>query len=224
MGYYNDLTAISMQAYGNQLKDSELLPSRKMLKDNLDEHFDRLKSAGIGNLADLQQAMKTKQKLEKFANATGIPVEYLKTLNREINSIHPKPNKLSDFSEISDDTLHKLEKNGFKTTLQLFDQIKTPNDRLAFYKQHNIPEDELLNLTKLTDVSRVRWVGSTFARVLVVSGYDSVEKIASADYNELFEVITSLNKEKMLYKGNIGLNDMKLTVLAAKEVSVEIVF
>lgn len=73
-------------------------------------------------------------------------------------------------------------------------------------------------------ISRIRWVGSTFAHVLIISGYDSVQKIASADVHKLYEVITSLNIEKDLYKGNIGLNDIKLTVLAAKDVPVEIVF
>ncbi|MCK4732829.1 MAG: hypothetical protein KAT65_10280, partial [Methanophagales archaeon] len=67
-----------------------------------------------------------------------------------------------------------------------------------------------------------RWVNHTFAYVLLEAKYDTVEKVANADYKELYETIKQLNDERELYKGHIGLHDMKLCVEAAKDVSLDI--
>ena len=79
-----------------------------------------------------------------------------------------------------------------------------------------------MKLTKLTDLSRIRWVNHTFAFVLLEAGYDTVEKVANSDYKELYEKVKKLNEERNLYKGHIGLHDMKLCVEAAQDVSFEI--
>ncbi len=222
MNYYIDLHSICLQEYKSQLGESDLLPSRRILKENLDDYFDILAKAGFQNVGDLQNTLKSKIKLQRISKEYGIPENYLKILLREINSMLPKPNTIADFRDISEITLEKLEKLKIKTTVQLFDKIDTPEKRAHFAINHSIAEQELLFLTKLTDVSRIRWVGSTFAYVLVKSGYDTVEKIAAADYYHLYETITRLNKNEGLYKGNIGLNDMKLTVNTAKNLPVVI--
>jgi hypothetical protein len=53
-------------------------------------------------------------------------------------------------------------------------------------------------------------------------GIDTVEKASKADPVELHARINQLNKEKSIYKGQIGLNDIKIFVNAAKEVPLEI--
>ena len=131
MGYYIDLSTIELNEYKKQLATGYLLPSRMLLKDNIEVYFDRFRQQGIATLEQLQLALKTKSKLEKLK---------------------------------------------IKTTVQLFDKIDTPEKRVQFAINHSISKKELLFLTKLTDVSRLRWVGSTFAYVLVKSGYDSVKK------------------------------------------------
>jgi hypothetical protein len=58
---------------------------------------------------------------------------------------------------------------------------------------------------------------------LYESGFDTVKKVSIANYEDLYKKITQINKERNLYKGQIGLNDMKLcSVNAAKEVPLEI--
>ena len=53
-------------------------------------------------------------------------------------------------------------------------------------------------------------------------GIDTVEKASKTDPVELNAKINQLNKEKNIYKGHFGLNDMKIFVNAAKEVPLEI--
>ncbi len=148
--------------------------------------------------------------------------DYLTVLLRELNSYHPKPNKIKDFPGISDDVVSKLEKIGIKDTLALFDKIKTKKSRETLAIEIGIDREDLLELTKLTDLSRIRWVGVMFARILYESGFDTLESVAKADPTDLYKKITQTNKEKKLYKGQIGLNDMNLCVTVAKEVPLEI--
>jgi hypothetical protein len=53
-------------------------------------------------------------------------------------------------------------------------------------------------------------------------GIDTVEKASKVDPEKLHASINQLNKEKSIYKGQIGLNDMKIFVNAAKEIPIEI--
>ncbi len=52
--------------------------------------------------------------------------------------------------------------------------------------------------------------------------YDTAKKVADADYKKMYEKIRQLNKERELYKGNIGAHDMKLCVEAAQGLDFDI--
>lgn len=222
MGYYTDLNTISLDTYQAKLEKDYVLPSRIILKENTGERFSCFRSKGIKTVLELQQTLKKKEKLLELSLEKCFPEEYLIVLLREINSLQPKPNKLKEFPGISPETVKKLESIGVKDTIGLFDKVKTRIDREKLAKDNQIDNGAMLELAKLTDLSRIRWVGTMFARVLYQAGFDTVEKVAKADYEELYHKIHQLNSEKNLYKGQIGLNDMKLCVQAAKEVSLEI--
>jgi hypothetical protein len=222
MGYYIDLSSISLDKYKAKLESGDLLPSRVLLKEKTDERFSYFKSIGIKNLQGLHQVLKNKKKLAELSKVDFLSGEYLAVLLREINSIHPKSNKIREFVGISAETIAKLEKEGIVDTYCLFDRVKTPESRNEFAEKTGIIDSEVLELTKLTDLSRIKWVGIMFARVLFESGFDTVMKVSEANHEDLYRRITELNKEKGLYKGHIGLHDMKLCVDAAKDVPLEI--
>lgn len=79
-------------------------------------------------------------------------------------------------------------------------------------KQNQIAYEDILELTKLTDVARMKWVGPKFARLLVESEYDTVEKVANSNYEELYHALVRTNEETGIYKGKFGLEDMKTWV------------
>jgi hypothetical protein len=222
MGYYINLSSISLDSYKEKLESSDLLSSRMILKDKLDERFHYFQSIGISNVQELLQTLKKKEKIKELSKVEYLSEGYLIVLLRELNSIHPKPNKIKEFAGISSHTINQLEKIGIRDTVGLFDKVITHNNRMELATNTGIAAKEILELTKLTDLSRIRWVGAMFARVLYESGFDTVEKVSNANYEDLFKKITQLNKERNLYKGNIGLNDMKLCVNAANEVPLEI--
>lgn len=193
-----------------------------ILKDNLDTNFDILKKQNIQNIDELLKLLSSKKKLQDFSLQSNLNENYLTILVREIKSYKQKPNKLTDFPGIPDDVILKLENIGIKNTLQLFDKVLLPESRLDISKQGRIAESEVLKLTKLTDLSRIRWVNHTFAYVLFEANYDTAEKVANADFKELYETVKQLNEDRKIYNAHIGLHDMKLCVDAAKDVSLEI--
>ncbi|RPH31809.1 MAG: DUF4332 domain-containing protein [Bacteroidales bacterium] len=222
MGYHIDLKSITIDEYKRKLESSFLIPSRMVLKDKIDERFNHFNSIGIKNVHELQLMLKSKSKQIELAKNPLFSEEYLTILFRELNSIQAKPNKLKEFIGISNDTINKLEKEGIKDTLKLFDRVRTVESRKELANKLGINENEILELTKLSDLSRIKWVGATFARVLYDAGFETLEKVSKANYEDLHKSIVKLNKEKNLYKGHIGLNDMKICVLAANDVPLEI--
>lgn len=214
--YYIDLKKFSITEYEKELEEAELLPSRKILQEDIKTRFDCLRKQGMECLDDLLTALKTPDKLKMFAQKSGLSEEYLIMLKREISSNQPKPVNLVDFPGIAPDVIEKLAKHGMTNTKQLFNFVKTPSDRQNLSQKTGIAEEKILELTKLTDVTRIRWVGANFARLLVDSKWDTVEKVIRADYKEVYDELMRILEEKKYFKGKFGVNDMKICVLAAK--------
>jgi hypothetical protein len=222
MGYYIDLNKITIDEYKTKLESAYLPPSRMILKDRLDERFGHFKNIGIKTVNELMQTLKNKNKFTDLQKVDCLSGDYLTILLRELNSMLPKSNKIKEFPGISDNTISKLEKSGITNTIKLFDRVINAEKRRELGILTGISETSILELTKLADLSRIKWVGTTFARMLYDIGIDTVEKVAKADPVDLHARVNQLNKEKKIYKGHIGLNDMQILVNIAKEVPLDI--
>ena len=222
MGYYNDIEDLSISEYLEYLKSADLLPSRRVLKDDIEHRFERIETQNIHTVGDLVKVLKARNKLIAFSERSGVDEAYLKILIREINSNKPSPNNLKDFPGVDEEIVLKLENCGIKNTLQLFPRVLTQTDRKALAEKLEVEEDQVLQVTKLTDLSRIRWVNHTFAYILLEAGYDCTQKVADADPQVLYHGIARLNTELNIFKGKIGIHDMKLCIEAAKMLSFEI--
>jgi hypothetical protein len=208
--------------YSEILRSADLLPSQMILKENIDEIFGRIKMQGIESVEDLRKALGSKKKLQRFSEQSGISEDYLKILIRDVNSYRQRPSKIRDFPDVSKDNILKLEGLGITNTPQLYDRILTPQSRSELSSQTGIGKGDLLKLAKLTDLCRIRWVSHTFSHVLLEAGCDTAEQVANADYSQLYEQVKKLNDERRIFRGHIGLHDMKLCVEAARELPFEI--
>jgi hypothetical protein len=222
MGYYIDLEKITIDDYRIKLESSYLPPSRMILKDKLDERFGYFKCIGIKNVKGLIQLLKKKDKFAELSKIDCLSGDYLTILLRELNSTLPKPNKIADFTGISKDPVGKLETIGIKNTEKLYDKVITKFDRQILAESTGIDVKEILELAKLSDLSRIKWVGLTYARILYDLGVDTVEKVSKSDPNDLHIRINRLIKEKSTFKGQIGLNDIRILIEAATELPLEI--
>ena len=108
-GYYTDLNKFSIMEMKDLLQHVRLLPSQQILREEIHHRFACLQQHGIENLAQLQRALKTKTNITSFALQTGLPVDYLTILRREVNSYHPKPISLRDFPGVNQLTLKYIQ-------------------------------------------------------------------------------------------------------------------
>ena len=211
-GYAIDLSTFSLKKLKNNIENTRLLPSQQILQEDMDERFACLEQHGIENLQQLQTALKAKKEVQTFAQETGMPVDYLTILRREVNSYQPKPIQLKDIPGVNPEVVQKIDQVGIKNTKQLFPHVLTREDRRVFAEENQIGVDGILELTKLTDVARLKWVGPKFARLLIESPYDTVEKIANSDYEVLYFTLVQVNEEKRIYKGKFGKEDLKMWI------------
>jgi predicted flap endonuclease-1-like 5' DNA nuclease len=188
--YHIDLQDISLHQYKQTLKAAELIPSRRNLKEEIDGRFSRLQAQGISNLAEFLSAVKSAEKTAELARKADVSVEYLALLRREVNALLPKPRNLRDFPGIDPATAIKLAALGIKNSKQLFENALNGKQRAELAKRAEIEAEELLELVKLSDLSRVYGVGPVFARLLYGAGVDSVEAIARSDAARLFDKLS----------------------------------
>ncbi|KAF5433514.1 protein of unknown function (DUF4332) [Candidatus Methanophagaceae archaeon] len=216
--YYIDLGNFTIEKYKNVLEQAEMLPSRIILKEKIAERIQCLKENGIKNLEDLISVLKTTEKVKYFAKKSGLPEDYLLILRREVNSYQPKPVNLKKFPGVKGEAIEKLARIGIKNTKHLFEKVKTQKERDELAKQTNITNEELLELVKLTDISRVKWIGPIFARIFLDSGTDTVEKISKSTAENLFKELVEINNKKEYTKGNFTAKDVLLCINIAKDV------
>lgn len=216
--YYIDLEKYPLSKFKHELIESDLLPSRKILKDQIDNRFKILESKGIKNLKDLSTSLKTPKKAKEFAENSGLPQDYILILRRELNSYLPKPVNLEKFPGIEKDTLNKLDSIGIKNTAHLFKIIKTHEDRVRLASETNINPEKILELTKLTDLSRVKWIGPIFARMFLDAGTDTVEKLSKTDAKILYKNLVEINDQNKYTKSKFIENDIELCIKVSKMV------
>lgn len=216
--YHIDLKKISLKEFQEEIENSELLPSRKMLKDDIKGRFGILKESNVYTLQDLVNLLKTPKKAREFAGKTGLPEDYLLILRREINSYTPNPVNLSKFPGVQDETLNKLKSAGIKNTAHLFKRIKTREDREKLATELGIPCMDLLELTKLTDMVRIKWVGPVFARIFLDSGTDTTAKISKSKPTPLYKSLVEINNQKKYTKSKFTESDVALCIKVANMV------
>lgn len=214
--YHINLEEYSLNKFKTNLVESKLIPSREILKEDIDQRFKVLEDNDICNLQELKNVLKTPKKSREFAAITGLPEDYILILRREVNSYNPNPVNLDKFPGINSDTISKLQKVNLKNTRHLFEKVKTPDDREKLASELEISLDEIMELTKLTDLSRVKWVGPVFARIFVDSGTDTVEKMSQSDAEPLYKKLVELNQENRYTKSKFQESDVELCIKVSK--------
>jgi hypothetical protein len=208
LGYMLDLSKISLKEFKKELKTGRLLPSRKPLLDDIETKFACLEKEGLVNLSSLKTALSSSSKIEKLSLKTGIPENYFKLLRREVNSVLPTPIKFCDIPNISEKIVKRLKALNITDTETLFPHIKDTGSRREFEKKSGLSMEEILWLTRLVDVSRIKWVGPRLARLIVDTKYNTVEKLAASDPLDALKAFNDAKRLHKAYQGALGINDI----------------
>lgn len=215
--YFIDLEKYPLDKYREILKESELLPGRRILHEQLDKRFDRFKMCGITDLQQLVENLKTKSRISHLSADTGVPEEYLVILKRELNRLLPKTVTISEFPGADTVLVSKLNEIGVKNTGHLFKQCDTRKKRNALSNELNTGIDKLEELTKMADLSRIWGVGPVFCRIFYETGVDTVKKVAKAKAEPLYKALMKVNEEKKYTKARFVVKDVALCIDIAED-------
>jgi len=196
MKYNLDLEKLSLRTYMSILKSQNLLPSRIILLQNIDENFAFFERKEIQYVSQLRKSLSTAKRIVSFAEESGISEEYLTILKREMNSLDQKPVLISSFPDIDLALVSRLEEVG----------VKNSKD---YWEQNQSESEELLCLC---DLVRINGVGPIAAKVFYEAGYHSVSDVAEADAAVMLEKTSAVNESRQYYKMKLGLKDMQFCI------------
>jgi hypothetical protein len=196
MKYTVDLEQLSVQEYKTLLKQQNLLPSRRILWQDIDKNFAAFESREIKTVAQLKKSLSTPAKMADIEALSSISEEYLVILKREIGSLEQKPVPLSGFPGIDPSQLAMFGGAGLKTSKDYWQTKQGASDELFC----------------LCDLVRINGVGSIAARAFYEAGYRSVSDVAAADAAVMLEKVSAVNETRHYYKAKLGLKDMQFCI------------
>ncbi len=222
--YHVDLQSFSLDKFRRSLENGEVLPSRKILKEDIPARFAALQAMGIRNLKDLVEALSSKKKMEQFASQSALPLEYLEILKRQTRIFTPEPILLQDFPGVERVHVERLAALGIKNSRQLYEQAQTAQERADLAQRADVPPQSLLELVKLCDLARAGWVGPILARLFYAAGVDSIENLLTCSAEELYDRLIAINAERKLTKGAFTVKDVAACIEIAQELPIGITY
>ena len=155
--------------------------------------------------------------MDEFAYKTKLPLDYLLILKRDLKSYLPNPVNLKYFPGINQDYVEKMAVMGIKNTKHLFNKVQNIEELSKLSIELDIPQSELLEILKLSDLARISGVGPVFARMILDTRIDTAAKMANANAELLFKKLKKLNEEKNYTKAKFTQKDVQYCIDFAKK-------
>jgi len=102
---------------------------------------------------------------------------------------------IKDFLDIDQAHVKKLASIGIKNVEQMLEKGKLRTQREELARQLGIPEEAILELVKLSDITRMGYVKQKLSRLYYNAGLDSPLKVAEFEPDELHAFFTKFVKE-----------------------------
>jgi predicted flap endonuclease-1-like 5' DNA nuclease len=109
------------------------------------------------------------------------------------------------------------QKAGITTTEAFLEAAKTPKAREALAAKAGIGEKLILEWANLSDLFRIKGVGSEYSDLLEEAGVDTVVELAKRNAENLFKALQEVNDKKALVRRLPTLNQVKDWVEQAKK-------
>ena len=206
--YHLDPSKYTLQELKNDLLSRDLIPSRMLLKEDLEIRFQILEGKGIQTLGDLITALKNKNKIREFSSSSGISEKYLTLLRREANSYLPNPVSLDKFSGFGATEIKKLATVGIKNSRHIFELAKNNPELVSLSAELGVSMETLTELVGLSDLARAYGVGPVFARILYDAGIHSISEFKSYTSQQVIELYES----KAGKKADFSIGDIKFSL------------
>jgi hypothetical protein len=170
----------------------------KLFEQYLQERDTTLDNASPGDLEAFVEFIETDKKSAKNV-LWAICYYYEYTSNGDMRSlastlrgqrIKKKPFSLKDFRGVNTNYIEKLATKGIKNVDHMLQKGKTAQKRQLLSEETGIPVENILELVKLSDLSRIPGVKGIRARLYYDAGADTVENLAEWDPEALRVMLT----------------------------------
>ena len=112
-------------------------------------------------------------------------LKYSQIVREEHTAKKRKPFKLKDFKDVNQESIEKLTALGIQTVKDMLEAGKTETMRKKLSKITGISSEGILELAKLSNLTRLGAVKAVRARLYHDSGFDTLEKIANVTAEDL---------------------------------------
>ncbi|NHJ31550.1 MAG: DUF4332 domain-containing protein [Asgard group archaeon] len=168
-------------------RNKELADATKEDIDSYVAMIEEKKKSAKGALYTLMNYFYFLEDKELLAHARALRAERTKKTRR----IFP----IKEFLKVNQEHVKKLATIGVKNVEQMLEKGKTKKQREELSKQLAIPEESILELVKLSDITRLGYVKKKLSRLYYEAGLDSPAKIAVFDPEELHAFFVKFVKE-----------------------------
>ena len=122
----------------------------------------------------------------KFTGQTEI-LGFVTQLREERTKKSRRVFPLKEFYQVNEDYIKKLDSIGIKNVEQMLEEGKTIKQRKELSQRLDIPEEDILRLVELSDITRIGYVKSKLAVLYHSAGFDSPTKFANFTAEELYK-------------------------------------
>jgi len=149
-----------------------------------------LHRAGVLNLLDLIARVETRERMQAFAEQSGVPaydtVAVLKYLVYWFIPMEKPLGGLVRDDPQTSEAIKALRGLGIRTNLELLQQGITAAGRKALAGSSGLPETVILELVNRADFSRMPWASKATISNIMGAGYNSIAQLASANPEQLY--------------------------------------
>ncbi len=161
------------------------------IKDDIDSYVNEIekkqKKSAKGALYVLMNYYKFTEDSEMLSYVAKLREERTKKSRR----VFP----IKEFHKVNSEYVQKLSSVGIKNVEQMLEAGKTKQQRKKLSEELNIPEEAILELVELSDITRIGYVKTKLARLYHSAGIDSPTKLAQFEVSELYEFFKKYVKE-----------------------------
>ncbi|MDO4779420.1 MAG: DUF4332 domain-containing protein [Bacteroides sp.] len=111
----------------------------------------------------------------------------------------------------------KLRKIGITSTDKLLEACLTKKQRKEVSEKTGLDEAKILKWANMTDLFRIKGVGSEYAELLEAAGVDTVKELAQRKADNLTAKMEEVNAQKKLVRRTPALKSVESWVAQAKQ-------
>ncbi len=162
--------------------------------------------------SDSQQVMEKEESVERLTVTIG------EGQNKK-NPLDPVPESTSlssEFEPLGFVVADKLESAGIFTCSELLERGKTSSDRAGLAAESDLSKKEVLTLVNYADLCRINDIDLKRAKLLEVSGVDTVPELAHRNPSNLYDKLVDVNKKSMILEKEPSRQEVEKWVEEAK--------